>query len=178
MYLLYSQRPAPAAGKWYTESMNKKLIYVVIGIIVLIVAAMTYILVRPSMGDVVGQITTPVSEDTKNDTETPIQNDTPGVYREYSDEAIASTTGTKLLFFHAPWCPQCRSIEDSIEKDGVPSGVTVFKVDYDSNQKLRQQYGVTIQTSFVKVDDSGNKVDSYVAYDEPVFSSVERELLK
>ncbi len=69
-------------------------------------------------------------------------------------------------------------MEASIQQRGIPSGVTVFKVDYDSNQSLRQQYGVTLQTTFVKVDDEGNKVASYVAYEEPRFSSVERELLR
>lgn len=31
---------------------------------------------------------------------------------------------------------------------------------------------------FVKIDNQGNKVASYVAYKEPQFSSVERELLR
>ncbi len=158
--------------------MNKKLLYVVIGIALLIAAALTYVLVRPNQGEVVNKITASESADEVSDTKATSSNTSPGVYREYAEDAIATTAGTKLLFFHAPWCPQCRSLEESIEKDGVPSGVTVFKVDYDSNQKLRQQYGVTIQTSFVKVDDAGNKIASYVAYEEPVFSSVERELLK
>ena len=101
-----------------------------------------------------------------------------GVYADYSEQAILATSGTKILFFHAPWCPQCREMEASINENGVPTGVTVFKVDYDSNQALRKKYGVTLQTTFVKVDDDGNKIASYVAYKEPQFSSVERELLK
>ena len=82
------------------------------------------------------------------------------------------------MFVHAPWCPQCRSLEESIKTTVLPDNVTIFKVDYDSNQALRQQYGVTLQTTFVKVNDEGEKTDSYVAYDEPVFASVERELLR
>jgi len=105
-------------------------------------------------------------------------NDQPGSYVTYSEAAILDTVGTKLLFFHAPWCPQCRAMEASIESDGIPSGVTVFKVDYDSNQALRQKHGVTLQTTFVKIDDQGNKIASYVAYEEPQFSAVERELLR
>jgi thiol-disulfide isomerase/thioredoxin len=99
------------------------------------------------------------------------------VYADYSQDATTKTDTTKLLFFHASWCPQCRSIEQSIKKDGLPSGVTVFKVDYDTNQELRQKYGVTIQTTFVKIDSNGNKLAAYVAYEEPTFSSVQRELL-
>lgn len=115
-------------------------------------------------------------EQTSNDaSEQPISK---GLYVNYSKDLVEKTNGTKLLFFHAPWCSQCRQIEQSIKNDGIPSGVTIFKIDYDTNQKLREVYGVTLQTTFVKIDDEGNKLASYVAYEEPVFSSVERELLK
>ncbi|MEX1219232.1 MAG: thioredoxin family protein [Solirubrobacterales bacterium] len=102
----------------------------------------------------------------------------PGQYVDYSPELLASTPGNKLLFFHASWCSQCVALEDDIEANGVPDGVTIFKVDYDSNQDLRQEYGVTIQTTMVKVDDDGEKIDSYVAYEDPTFNSVSAALLK
>lgn len=101
-----------------------------------------------------------------------------GSYVEYSSAALASAAGERVLFFHAPWCPQCRSIESGIKQDGVPDGFTVLKVDYDSNQALRQKYGVTIQTSFVKVDANGNKLEGpFVAYEDPTFSSVVNNFL-
>jgi thiol-disulfide isomerase/thioredoxin len=103
--------------------------------------------------------------------------DKSGEYSDYTAEKVGVARGTTLLFFHASWCPQCREIEASIERDGLPDNVTVLKVDYDSNQALRQRYGVTLQTTFVKVGTSGNKIDSYVAYEEPRFSAVARELL-
>jgi thiol-disulfide isomerase/thioredoxin len=102
----------------------------------------------------------------------------PGRYVDYSPELISSTPGDKLLFFHAPWCPQCQELEADIEESGLPDGVTVFKVDYDSNQDLREQYGVTIQTTMVKVDDQGEAIDSYVAYEDPTFANVSDALLK
>lgn len=101
-----------------------------------------------------------------------------GQYLDYSPELVASTPGDKLLFFHASWCSQCVKLEDDIEASGVPDGVTVFKVDYDSNQDLRRKYGVTIQTTMVKVGDGGKKLDSYVAYEDPTFDSVSAALLK
>jgi thiol-disulfide isomerase/thioredoxin len=101
----------------------------------------------------------------------------PGAYINYSGSAIASTAGTKLLFFHAPWCSQCRMIESDINSQGIPDGVTVIKIDYDSNQTLRQKYGVTLQTTFVRVNDDGSLVKKFVAYDEPNFDSVKRNLL-
>lgn len=121
--------------------------------------------------------TTPQASPATNAQQSPMADSQPGTYRAYDSAAVASTKGAKLIFFHAPWCPQCRSVEASIEKDGLPSGVTVFKADYDSSQALRQKYGVTIQTTFVKVDDAGNKLGLYVAYEEPQFSSVKRNLL-
>ncbi len=101
-----------------------------------------------------------------------------GSYLEYSSELVSSTPGEKLLFFHAPWCSQCQQLEADIESSELPKGVTVFKVDYDSNQDLRQKYGVTIQTTVVKVDDKGEEIESYVAYEDPTFDSVAGALLK
>ena len=102
----------------------------------------------------------------------------PGKYVDYSEELLADATiGTKILFFHAPWCPQCRELEDSIEAGDIPSGVTIIKVDYDSNQSLRSKYGVTIQTSLVKINDGGDLVKKYVAYDEPSLKSLVENLL-
>ncbi len=98
-------------------------------------------------------------------------------YVTYSDDIVAKTSGTKILFFHAPWCPQCRALEASIKAGTIPTGVTIIKVDYDSHQALRQQYGVTIQTTLVKVDDTGNLIKKYVAYDEPTLSAVSQNLL-
>lgn len=101
----------------------------------------------------------------------------PGAYVDYSDTVVANTAGTKILFFHAPWCPQCRALESSIKSSTIPDGVTIIKVDYDTHQSLRQKYGVTIQTTLVRVDDDGNLVKRYVAYDEPTFASLKANLL-
>lgn len=96
-----------------------------------------------------------------------------GQYTEYSQAKLASSKSENYLFFHAPWCPQCRAIESSINAGGhIPDNVTIFKIDYDSNQELRKKYGVTLQTTFVEVDSEGNFIDKYVAYDNPSIDSV------
>ncbi|OGD61546.1 hypothetical protein A3A71_00030 [Candidatus Berkelbacteria bacterium RIFCSPLOWO2_01_FULL_50_28] len=102
---------------------------------------------------------------------------TAGSYIDYDESVISRTQGTKILFFYAPWCPQCRALEADIKASVVPVGVTIIKTDYDSNQALRQKYGVTIQTTLVLVDDQGNFVKKYVAYDKPTLSSVKSNLL-
>ncbi len=103
---------------------------------------------------------------------------TEGSYVGYSEPALDSTSGRRVLFFHAPWCPQCRMIEADIEKSTIPAGITIFKVDYDSNQALRQEYGVTLQTTFVELDENGELAAKYVAYNEPTFESLNDNLLE
>ncbi|WP_353809843.1 thioredoxin family protein [Agromyces sp. SYSU T00194] len=95
---------------------------------------------------------------------------TPGAYVDYSPAALDAAEGERVLFFHATWCVQCRALEADILASGVPDGVTVLKVDYDSHQDLRAQYGVTLQTTLVHVDGSGALVDRYVAYEQPVLA--------
>jgi thiol-disulfide isomerase/thioredoxin len=157
--------------------MNKKLLVTVIGIILLICGAIAYVTLTPRTAPSVptSEQSTPSTRNETTPTEAPVNK--PGEYSDYTAEKVGTANGTVLLFFHASWCPQCREIEASIERDGLPSNVTVLKVDYDSSQTLRQRYGVTLQTTFVKVDASGSRIASYVAYEEPRFSAVARELL-
>ena len=95
-----------------------------------------------------------------------------GAYVEYADGIIEQTAGAKVLFFHAPWCPQCRKLDEQLVAEGPPDGLTVFKVDYDSRGDLRQRYGVTLQTTVVFVDDAGQPISSTVLYDDPSIASL------
>ncbi|MBC7459474.1 thioredoxin family protein [Candidatus Saccharibacteria bacterium] len=162
--------------------MNKKIIFLTIGIIIIIGAALTYVLLTPSKKaettETTQSLQTPATSSDQSTSELSTLPERTGTYVDYSESAVATATGTKLLFFYAPWCPQCRSVDTSIIDGKVPADVTVFKVDYDSNQALRQKYGVTLQTTFVKIDANGQKIDSYVAYEEPNFASVEIALLR
>lgn len=128
----------------------------------------------------------PQEENTQQSTKIPVSQpdsstatlaEQPGAYVDYTADTIAATPGTKILFFHASWCPQCRAIEEDVKRDGVPANTTIIKVDYDANQALRQQYGVTIQTTLVKIDDQGNLVEKFVAYDDPTLDSIIENLL-
>ena len=90
-----------------------------------------------------------------------------GTYADYSAEAVANADGRVWLFFHAPWCPQCVDLERNIQAGGVPEGLTILKVDYDTATDLRQRYGVTLQTTIVEIDGAGSEVDKFVAYNDP-----------
>lgn len=152
--------------------MNRKALILSLVIIVSIFGGITFLFVSNNQNNP-KQNVTPIpaaTEPASQPTET-------GDFIDYTEETYLATTGTRLLFFYAPWCPQCRDLEADIQTDGVPDGVTIFKVDYDSNQALRQQYGVTIQTTLVKVDDQGELVEKYVAYDSPTLDAVKANLL-
>lgn len=94
-----------------------------------------------------------------------------GSYVSYSGDALSRSEGTRILFFHASWCPQCRALEADIKKSGVPAGTTIFKVDYDNAQDLRKKYGVTLQTTVVKVDESGNLISKFTPYQKPTLQN-------
>lgn len=161
--------------------MNKRLLIVAGVIVAMIAGAFTYLALNKPAGSDNNQSELSAKPTNPQPTSKPASQPTPaasaGAYKDYSASAVSSTKGTKILFFHAPWCPQCRQLEASIKAGPIPENVTIFKVDYDSNQQLRQKYGVTIQTSLVKVDDSGNLVKRYVAYDEPTLDSLKANLL-
>lgn len=169
--------------------MDKKVLTIIIVIMLGIGGGITYLLNSSADNSAVKEMAaqprqrnsqTPASSTTTTNqmpTDSTSVDSEPGVYKDYDAAVIAETSGTKLLFFHASWCPQCRALEADIKQQGVPTGVAIIKVDYDSNQSLRQKYGVTLQTTIVRVDDQGNLVEKYVSYDEPTLDAVKRNLL-
>jgi thiol-disulfide isomerase/thioredoxin len=79
-------------------------------------------------------------------------------WAEYEADPAARADTKVVLFFHASWCPSCRATEKAIGETGVPAGLTLVKVDYDTATDLRQRYGVTTQHTFVQVDGSGTEL--------------------
>lgn len=152
--------------------MNKRVVWFVVTFIGLVAVGLFYISNQPS-----DKKMNPSPETPAQSIQT-TQDGVQGKYVDYADDIIAKTPGKKVLFFHAAWCPQCRAIEADIKRESVPSGLTIIKVDYDTHQDLRKKYGITLQTTFIKIDDSGNAIaDKYVAYNEPTFTAVKRDYL-
>ena len=90
-----------------------------------------------------------------------------GRYLDYSPALIAETGyNDTILFFYAPWCPECRAFDQSIATSTIPDGVQILKVDYDNSSKLRQQYQVTLQSTFVKVNTNGDRQSLWVGYEK------------
>lgn len=160
--------------------MSKKLI-IIITFLALLAGGITYSLIaKTPVGAPSSSVENPekIKPDATAPSPLPDSQAANGRYIAYTPAALTETSNdTKVVFFHAPWCPQCRSIEKGIIADGVPAGFTILKADYDTNQALRKKYGVTLQTTFVKVDDRGEFIDKFVAYEEPTFESVKRNYL-
>lgn len=103
--------------------------------------------------------------DTINTNEPNSNSSTAGKYIEYSEQAVNSAPEAQkiVLFFHAPWCPTCRQLENDINNNlgDIPEDVTIMKVDYDSASELKKRYGVRVQHTLVQIDHHGEMVSSW-----------------
>lgn len=156
--------------------MDKKIIALIAGFVVLVAGAIVYVKLTPESSSPTTEQTTPQPSATpqpeKNQPSAPTAK-----YVAYDEAAFTADTRPKVLFFHASWCPQCRALDQDIQQHITTlSDVTIYKVDYDKATDLRQRYGVTIQTTFVKTDKDGNKLATYVAYDTPTLGAVAKSL--
>lgn len=98
----------------------------------------------------------------------------PGSYKDYSKATFDQTKTRRLLFFHASWCPQCRKLDEDIKKTALPSDLTIFKVNYDTENDLRIRYGVTLQTTVISVTADGQPINKLVAYDDPSYAALKK----
>lgn len=80
---------------------------------------------------------------------------------DYESDPAAFEGATVVLFFAAPWCPTCRETDENLLAEGVPAGLTVVKTDYDTETDLRRKYGVTVQHTFVQVDEMGTELTTF-----------------
>lgn len=81
-------------------------------------------------------------------------------YASYANHVLADGR-TKVLFFHAPWCPFCVKSDANLHAlygTQAPT-ISTYKVDFDSATELRQRYGVVVQDTFVVIDGDGGKID-------------------
>lgn len=84
-------------------------------------------------------------------------------YVEYSAD-LMNDGKSKVLFFHASWCPSCQADNVLLTELSASTDFTynVAKVDYDTATELKAQYGVTTQHTYVLVDAEGNLVQKWV----------------
>jgi len=81
-----------------------------------------------------------------------------GTYQNYEPLLVANSKAEHIILnFSATWCPSCRALDKDIlaNKDAIPAGVEIYKVDYDTAIELKKQYGVTTQHSLVEIAADG-----------------------
>ena len=91
-------------------------------------------------------------------------------YVQYSKAALDSaSSGRRVLFFYASWCPTCKPADASFTQDAskIPDDVTLIRVNYndpetDQEEKdLAKKYGITYQHTFVQIDGTGKEVTKW-----------------
>lgn len=87
-----------------------------------------------------------------------------GSYEVYAPEKIArAESGDVVIFFHAAWCPTCRTVDANIKAnlDQIPDGLSILNINYDTAGELKKKYGVTYQHTFVQVDAEGTLIHKW-----------------
>lgn len=148
----------------------KKAFFIVGGIVVLVgtlVAALLFAPTTPNnemdatIEEPSSTTITEIPDTTANDAVT-VQ---AGRYESY-DASKVSAEGYErtVIFFYAPWCPECRAFDEAITSSTIPAGVQILQVDYDGATELRQKHEVTLQSTFVEVDTNGDQTAKWVGY--------------
>ena len=81
-------------------------------------------------------------------------------FEVYNEASLGEAENT-VLFFHAEWCPTCKTVAANLTESGLPDDTKVLKVDFDTELDLRQKYGVTTQHTFVQVDANGDMIKKW-----------------
>lgn len=75
---------------------------------------------------------------------------------KYSDSKV-------VLFFNAIWCSTCQQARENIEASlgQIPENLAIVVVDFDSSIDLRKKYGVTVQHTFIEIDNAGEPLGKW-----------------
>jgi len=143
--------------------MNKDIITTIIIIAFLVLAGGFYLTSTTSDNKLITDNGVMIREQTTVETDETMMKLSTG-YVTYSSDYLNKYQGkTKVLFFHANWCPTCNAADKEInERLGeLPDDLLIIKTNYDKESDLKKKYGVTYQHTFVLVDDQGNELDKW-----------------
>lgn len=90
-------------------------------------------------------------------------------YFTYTPESLAyaQKQGKTVLYFWAPWCTSCTSLDAELKNKVkmIPEGVTVLRLEYNAHKDLEKKYAVTTQHTFVQIDNDNEKQSLWVGGD-------------
>lgn len=85
------------------------------------------------------------------------------VYISYTEEKFNELKGNEsfALFFHAGWCPTCRKLDNDIKAsvDDLAS-IKILKIDYDTSEEMKKEYGIRIQHTVVFFNEDGSVAET------------------
>lgn len=87
-----------------------------------------------------------------------------GGYESYDAGKLAfANEGTVVVFFRASWCPSCKALDENIKANMniIPENLLILDVNYDTENQMKQKYGVTTQHTLVQVDAEGNLIQKW-----------------
>ncbi len=143
--------------------MRSFLILIVVGML-LAVGGLAYFMIQNVATD--RPATTPTGVTSFESTGETDEPSVAGKYVSFTESALANSSGRRVLFFYANWCPTCRPADTNIQANEgrLPTDLTVFRVNYNDSdtdaaeKALAQKYGVTYQHTFVQINTDGAEI--------------------
>jgi len=106
---------------------------------------------------VTAEVETKAKEETAKEVNT--ENGQIALYTDFTQERYSELLGKKpfAIFFYAGWCPDCVFLAEQIKKniEKLPTETVILKANFDTESKLKQDYGITVQSTIVVIDENG-----------------------
>lgn len=85
-------------------------------------------------------------------------------YTQQNVEAAIASQKKVVLFFYAPWCGTCSTLDDELQKESeqLNDNLTVLRVRYDTDTYMKRKYGVITQHTLVLVDEEQQAIRTWV----------------
>jgi len=99
-------------------------------------------------------------DESDNNNQEDSSDDTAGSYTDYAVGDL-DVPGKKVLFFWASWCPYCEENHGRLLDfySNNEYDVTTLKINYDTEESLKNQFSVASQDTFILLDEDGTELD-------------------